>query len=654
MKKHYIFVLLLATLFLSNLSDSSADGNKFIQLERELQAIVDQTGQKQELWVPVEPLDFDTTLNWEVSITKKGLSAEKQAASFIIEETGAIPKQLQKRSASASGNLIIPKGTRYKVTINAGEYSMLIAKTGAEVKAKLKYSEALIEYSQGDQPYLFNFGIKGPSGLKDWRWEWGNNQNSNGSQVSYQFDRDGKIPVVVVGKGNSLNGESSKKFYFEMDVPPLVVLNPKIDPLSGPVELAVTARANAIVNYGQKASYTWNFGNGLELTGPEAKNVYLKPGKYLLTLTAKVDKYHIEKCWLIEAAPISVTTNTVITPTSGPVPLEVKGSVTPKVYGGPTQLQFTWDVAGEKIEATGFTKKITEPGEYQVVLKTVDRLHPEVRIPDEVTIIKAVAPRISLAPTVSMAKGIVPLTVSFEPGVKVEGSPVELVYHWDFGDGETSNDAKPKHIYRRPGNYQVQLVVNDRLHPGNLVTAPIQLSVLAPEMNVKAFANVTKGIVPLSVNFNAQVGITGSPCEPLYLWSFGDGTTSFEQNPVYTFRQEGVQTVSLEVKDRLHPENMVKTTLAIETRMPKLRLTASVTPTSGNAPLTVQGRAWGEKEGSSNPKLKFTWDFGEGERVEGLDQKHTYQKKGTYNVIVTVEDPELGLKEEKDFKVIVK
>ncbi len=654
MKKYCLFSLLLITLFVSNITAGSTNNTKFIQMDWELQAAVDQAGQKQELFVPVEPLDFDTTLSWDFTIAKKGLSAEKQAAYFMIEETGALPKQLQRSSASASGRMIIPRGTRYKVTINAGEYSRLLVKSGAEVNAKLKYTEALVEYSQGDQPYLFNFEIKGPAGIKDWRWEWGNDQTSNGGQVTYQFDRDGQIPVVVIGKGDSSSGEGPKKFYFEMDVPPLVVLNPKIDPLTGPVELAVTVQANAVVNYGQKASYVWNFGNGVELAGPEAKNNYLKPGKYLLTLTTKVDKYNIKKSWLVEAAPLTVTTNTVITPTSGPVPLDVKGSVTPKVVGGPTQLQFIWNVAGEKTEATGFTKKITEPGEYQVVLKTVDKLHPELLIPDEVTVIKALAPRITLAPMVSIANGVIPLTVSFDPGIKVEGSPVDLVYHWDFGDGETSNEAKPKHVYRKAGNYLVQLMVNDRLHPGNLATASIPMSVLAPEMKVNVVSSVTKGLVPLTINFNAQVGITGSPCEPLYIWNFGDGATSFEQNPAHTFRQEGVQTVSLEVKDRLHPENVVKTTLEIEVKMPKLRLTASVTPTSGNAPLSIQCRAWGEKEGSSNSKLVYTWDFSEGEKAAGLDQRHTYEKKGTYIVRVTVEDPELGLKEEKSFKVTVK
>lgn len=652
MKKHCMFILFLSALFLSTINTGLASGKKFIQLDREIQAVVDQIGQKKELLVPAEPLDFDTTLNWEFTVNKKTLASEKQAAFFMIEETGALSKRLERGYSSTSGNIIIPKGTRYKITINAGEYSVLLTKSGAEVTAKLKYNEALVEYSLGDQPYLMNFEIKGPTGLKDWHWEWGNNQTSEGGKVAHEFERDGKTPVVVTGKGGSEN--VVKKFYFEVDVPPLLVLNPKIYPLTGPVELTVNTQANAIVNYGQKVTYVWDFGNGLELTGPEAKNTFQKPGKYLLTLTAKVAKYNIVKSWLIDVTPLSVVSNTVITPTSGPIPLEVKGMVTPKINGGPSQLQFVWNVAGEKIEASSFVKKITEPGEYQIVLKITDKLHPELVIPDEITIIKASSPRITLTPSVSLAKGITPLTASFDPGVKVEGSPVQLVYRWDFGDGEISNEAKPKYIYRKVGEYMVQLAVSDRLHPGNLVTASVPISVMPPEMKVNAHSSATKGIVPLTVNFNAQVGITGSPCEPLYIWNFGDGTTSYEQNPVHTFKKDGIQKVNLEVKDRLHPENVVKTALEIEARMPKIRLTASVTPNTGKAPLEIQYRAWGEKEGASNPNLKYVWDFGDGEKAEGLDGRHTFQKKGTFTVTVFVEDQELGLKEEKSFKVLVK
>lgn len=34
-----------------------------------------------------------------------------------------------------------------------------------------------------------------------------------------------------------------------------------------------------------------------------------------------------------------------------------------------------------------------------------------------------------------------------------------VAYLWDFGDGETSTESNPTHIYSRPGKYTVSLTV---------------------------------------------------------------------------------------------------------------------------------------------------------------------------------------------------
>jgi PKD repeat protein len=420
------------------------------------------------------------------------------------------------------------------------------------------------------------------------------------------------------------------------------------------MELNIKAQANAVVNYGMKAGYTWNCGDGTELTGAEMNHVYPKPGKYQLLLNAQVENYTYQKSWIVEVEPMLVLPNPTITPVSGPVPLEIVGNVNPKVTGGPTRLKYTWDVAGEIITADSFKHKFTEPGTYRVLLKTSDELHPNQFIGEETIIVKALPPQITLNPKTSISAGIVPLAVTFDPGMEIKGSPTELMVRWDFGDGESSSQLKPVHIYKEPGDYQVQLIVSDRAHPGNLSSASIKVTANPPEIKVSASANAKTGIVPLTVNFNAQTGVTGSPCEPLYIWNFGDGETSYEQNPAHVYRRADNFTVTLEVQDRFHPGSKVQTTLQIETRLPKLKLTASVTPTTGTAPLAVQCRAWGEKEGSTNPVLKYTWDFGDGTKAEGLEPKHTFERAGTYNVTVTVEDPALGLKEDKTFKVTVK
>ena len=51
-------------------------------------------------------------------------------------------------------------------------------------------------------------------------------------------------------------------------------------------------------------------------------------------------------------------------------------------------------------------------------------------------------------------------TVSFA-GTEAEHGLPPYYYHWDFGDGFTSTDPNPSHIFARPGVYNVSLTVDD-------------------------------------------------------------------------------------------------------------------------------------------------------------------------------------------------
>ena len=624
---------------------------KTITITRSLQIAVDKAGQKRELIIPQEPLDFATTLTWEVSISKK-ISSEKTPAAFTIEELGT-GKSIERKVADASGSLPIPRGKQYKVAIDAGEYLMLI-KTGATVKANLSFSVAQVKYSLGDKPYLVDFEISGPAGISDWKWYWSNEDSSAGKTVSHQFAGDGKTMIVVEGNGKQSSESISRKYGFEFEVPSLITLTSKLDPVKGPVELTVKASANAVVNYGQKATYTWNFGNGVEIAGPEAQNTYAKPGRYPVVLTANVNDQKAERTWLVDVGPVTIMPNVTVTPALGPVPLKVSGAVNPKINGGPAQLEYSWEIAGETVKGNKFDYTFNEPGDYRVMLKTTDKLHPDVIIPEEIILIKALPPQITLKATASSIKGIIPLAVNFDPGKTVTGSPVDLDYRWEFGDGQVSALEKPTHVFKNSGEYQVRLLVGDKLHSGNLADTMLTVTVLPPQMKVTVKPSVTDGIAPLHVNFTAAAAVTGSPCAPLYRWDFNDGTESMEQNPAHIFNQPGEYEVTLEVKDRYHPEVSEKVTTLIQVKMPKLRLNATVTPTSGTAPLTVKCQASAALEGSGSPVFTYTWDFGDKKLLEGAEQTYTFSKAGTYTIQVAVQEPMLGITERKTVKITVK
>jgi serine protease AprX len=69
------------------------------------------------------------------------------------------------------------------------------------------------------------------------------------------------------------------------------------------------------------------------------------------------------------------------------------------------------------------------------------------------------------------------------------------------------------------------------------------------ELDVIAEAEPDEGAPPLKVQFTASVEEeTGGPFT--FKWEFGDGKTSTEQNPVYTYEKVGEYTATLTVTNQ--------------------------------------------------------------------------------------------------------
>ena len=109
-------------------------------------------------------------------------------------------------------------------------------------------------------------------------------------------------------------------------------------------------------------------------------------------------------------------------------------------------------------------------------------------------------------------------------------------YAWDFGDGTTSAEQNPIHLYNPgPGDteYDVSLTVFAYGSGGVVVpsthteTVTLEQPIMVPD-----FTWVANAQIVTFTNTSTNVGFE----EPdAYLWEFDDGTTSTLKNPVHTF-----------------------------------------------------------------------------------------------------------------------
>lgn len=117
---------------------------------------------------------------------------------------------------------------------------------------------------------------------------------------------------------------------------------------------------------------------------------------------------------------------------------------------------------------------------------------------------------------------------------------------WDFGDGSTSTEANPTHKYTQEGSYTWKLKVSGSNAPNCEKTGGIVITNSLCE--IECSANVPPwAMLNSPVNFASSA--TSSQCsDPInYLWDFGDGSTSTEQNAIHTYTQKGTYTWKLTV-----------------------------------------------------------------------------------------------------------
>ncbi|MFS4492241.1 malectin domain-containing carbohydrate-binding protein [Maribacter sp. 2308TA10-17] len=150
-----------------------------------------------------------------------------------------------------------------------------------------------------------------------------------------------------------------------------------------------------------------------------------------------------------------------------------------------------------------------------------------------------------------------------------------------------------------------------------------------------AEATPTTGSAPLLVSFTGanstdDVGIAS------YMWDFGDGMTSTEANPEYTYSTLGTYDVVLTVTDEGGLTDTATLTITVAEMGDQPVAVAEATPTSGGAPLLVTFT--GSNSTDNISIVSYLWDFGDGMTSTEADPEHIYTIPGTYDVLLTVTD----------------
>ena len=244
----------------------------------------------------------------------------------------------------------------------------------------------------------------------------------------------------------------------------------------------------------------------------------------------------------------------------------------------------------------------------------------------------------------SAASAVPKADFTYQDTIKFTGTATDpdgdsiVAWHWDFGDGTTSDEQNPTHQYPNGGTFDVTLTVTDDKGLTGSVTKTITVEGPPNEPPVVDFT-----WSPSAPDVGEEVTFTPTVTDPdtpfTYAWDFGDGTTSQSESPKHSFAEKKAYTVTLTVTDSRGGSTTVTKTLSVGNEPPVASFTVSdATPVVGE---TVQFT-----DTSSDPDgddiTAWQWDFGDETTADEQNPTHAYTVAGTYTVSLVVTDAKGG------------
>ena len=377
-------------------------------------------------------------------------------------------------------------------------------------------------------------------------------------------------------------------------------------------ELSVRLLNSSTDPDGDALKFKWNFGDSTTSASLNPLHTYSKAGTYKITLKVSDGKTAVKTSKTVTVNSSPVSDFEVVSKKGLKLSLGSKAS---DPDGDPLTYLWSFGDGGTSTEKDPVHTYAAE-GTYKITLK----------VSDGKKTVKS-AKSVEVIPNRAPAAGF-EIAANDDLKVNLQNSSSDpdgdsLKYKWTFGDGTTSKEQNPVHVYAKAGTYKISLKVSD----GSLTnTVSKSVTVKANQAPVAGFE--------VAENKDLMVNLQNSSSDPdgdklKYKWNFGDGTTSKEQNPVHVYAKAGTYKVSLKVSDGKLTNTYTQ------------KIKVNSVPQSDFAILARGGLSVRFESMASDPDgdtLKYRWDFGDGTESKAQNPEHVYETAGVYDVTLTVSD----------------
>lgn len=457
---------------------------------------------------------------------------------------------------------------------------------------------------EGDSTVFTNLSVSVTT-LSDINWDFGDGNVSTDIDPVHRYTSPGVYTVsLTVGTPDGCENSYSKQV--------LVHPRPIADFAVPPVCFGQASmfKDSTQVNGGSTTGWFWDFGDGGFSSIQHPSHTYAAGGTYTVTLVATSNRGCTDtlsstvQVWGVPQAQFGTTNACAGTP------IALTDSST--AFGG-SIISWNWNLGdGQYSTQQNPLHTYASIGTYNVQLSVTSS--------NGCTATYSRAVQVFPVPVANFSVADVCLN---SPALFVDQSVIQgggvFTYDWNFGDGSTSTDAMPQHLFQSPGMQNVTMTVTTPQGCSATVTRNVNVFP-QPIAQFNAGAVCLNEPVVLNDQSSVTVGtITG------WTWSLGDSTTSTAQNPTHFYTVPGTYVVSLSVISDQGCTASV--TGPLEIFAPPTPM-----PVAGNGCLGNWIPFTDTSSGPNNAIVSWNWTFGDGSTSTVSNPSHVYTTAGTYSV----------------------
>ncbi|NNF01391.1 MAG: PKD domain-containing protein, partial [Bacteroidia bacterium] len=424
-------------------------------------------------------------------------------------------------------------------------------------------------------------------------WNFGDGNSSTLTDPFHVYNAPGDYTVVLTGN-NAFNCPSSRVHTVTVDTVPNVVIAVP-DVCFGSTSFFTDSTA------GNLSSWAWQFGDGDSSSVQNPLHTYADTGIYNVSLSV------VTSAGCTSSGTSTATVRPGITTSvNGPANVCFGNPVLVTTSASGNIISHTIDFGdGTIVNDSAAVHTYTVTGIFNVTYVAID----DIGCSDTSQMTITIQPAISANFTYNNA--CLGDSVQF---LDFSSGPV-VGWDWDFGDGNTSTQQYPQHLYAAAGTYRALLSITSVSGCVDTLSQGVQIS----QTPIAAFTSDTV------CAFDTTSFINTSQFCDTYLWYFGDASSDTASNPLHVYSSSANFNVTLIATNNFGCFDTV-TGNAFAFPLPEAGF---VNPTVCFGETSVFAD-------TSAGAVSWIWDLGDSSSSTTQNPSNVYSAPGVYNVFHTV------------------